>query len=238
MKARTALLVLAVAAAPAVAAGGRDDIPPRTIQVNGSGVGSGIPDQAEIEIGVVTQAKDAESAASENAKRLAAVLAAVRKALPQDAELETSRYTLSPNFRGDGSSAPRIDGYSVTNVISIKTTDLERVSRIVDTAMAAGANTIHALRFTLRDDRSVRAQALRQAVEDARGQADVIAATLGVKVGRVRSVEAERFVVPVGRIEGFAAMSALAAPQRPPTPVELGTVDVRASARVTFDVGE
>src|SRR5918999_2473158 len=47
------------------------------------------PDQAQIDIGVVTQAANARAAADENARKLDLVIAAIRKLLGQDADIKT-----------------------------------------------------------------------------------------------------------------------------------------------------
>ena len=56
---------------------------PRTpsITVNGEAMISAEPDQAHIDIGVVTQARSAPDASKENAERLSRVLAEVKKVL-------------------------------------------------------------------------------------------------------------------------------------------------------------
>ncbi len=78
----------------------RDSRPrPRTLTVSGEATISAEPDQAQIDIGVVTQARTAPEASKENADRLSRVLAEVKKLLGKSDEVKTSGYSLTPNYR-------------------------------------------------------------------------------------------------------------------------------------------
>ncbi len=150
------------------------------------------PDQAEVDLGVVTQAQSAEAAARENAQRLDTVLAALRQTLGPQAEIKTLAYSLSPIYRypREGGN-PILSGYAATNLVRIRTQDLNQVGKIIDTAMQAGANKIQNLRLALQDETAVRLKALRQAAQKARSKAEALAQALGVRVIRVLSAEEE-----------------------------------------------
>jgi uncharacterized protein YggE len=183
-------------------------------------------DMALLDFGVVTQAETAGAASAENAKRMEAVLAAVRKVTGKDARVSTGNYAIRPVHapqREPGS--PRITGYEVSNVLHLRTTALKTVSEIIDAAVRAGANQVQRLAFTVADDEAPQREALRNAVVKAQGDARAIAAALGVKLGAVLSVvEQDLGVVrPLAR-QAFAA----AAESAPATPIEPGQVEVRA----------
>jgi uncharacterized protein YggE len=71
--------VLALAAAPTRAAA--ENLPGSTIRVTGEATVTARPDRVEIELGVVTRGATAQKAATENARILSDVLAALRRAL-------------------------------------------------------------------------------------------------------------------------------------------------------------
>src|SRR5574341_991416 len=208
-----------------------------SITVNGEATISAEPDQAQIDIGVTTQARTAPEASKENAERLSRVLAEVKKLLGRRDEVKTSGYALTPNYRYPQGGKPEIAGYTANNIIRIKTAALDQVGRLIDAAMQAGANNINRLVFTLKDEEGARLEALRQASAKAKAKAEAIAASLGLKVVRISSVnEGERSFQPIYR-QAFAARSeAIAAPA--PTPVESGTVDVRSTVSLTAEVSE
>ena len=132
-----------------------------SITVSGEAIITAEPDQAEIDIGVVTQAKTALEASKENAERVARVLGEVKKLLGKGDEAKTSGYTLNPQYRYPKDGKPEIIGYVASNVVRIKIARIDEVGRLIDAAMQAGANNINRLAFTLRDEESTRLEALR-----------------------------------------------------------------------------
>jgi uncharacterized protein YggE len=194
------------------------------------------PDQAEIDIGVVTQAKNALDAARENADKLARVVAEIKKVLGKGDELKTASYSLTPNYRYPQSGKPELVGYTASNILHIRTGTLANVGKLIDSAMQAGANTIHRLLFNLKDDEQVaQLQALRLASSKAKVKAEAMAEALGLRVVTVLSiVEGDRGVRPIVMPQARAAqMEALSAP----TPVEPGTIEVRSSVTLTGELG-
>ena len=195
------------------------------------------PDQAEINIGVVTQAPTAQAAAAQNAQKQDAVISDVRKILGPGADIKTISYSLNPNYRypKDGGQ-PTIAGYNASNTIQVKTTSLAQVGNIIDLATESGANNIQALRYTLKDETVARTQALREASAKARAKAEAIASALGLKIQRILRVEeggSTTRPMPVMRMSAeFGAMRS----QQAPTPVESGSIDVRATIALTVEV--
>ena len=211
--------------------------PVSSIRVTGDARVTAKPDRVQIDVGVTTRAALSQDAASQNARELEAVLAAVRKAAGHTAVLRTLSYSLTPNYRYHPKEGePTIEGYTALNVVQVQLDDLTRIGAVIDAATQSGANRVQGIQFTLRDQDTVRAQALREAATRARAEVDVLAAALGVKVLRILSVEesSPRFA-PV-RVYGGAAraMNAEAAPQ---TQVESGTLDVTADVTLSVEVG-
>lgn len=209
---------------------------PPSVTASGEAVISIEPDQAEIDIGVVTQAKNAPDAASENADKLARVMAAVKKLLAQGDEIKTASYSLNPNYRYPREGGrPEITGYTATNILRIKTGTLGSVGKLIDAAMASGANTIQRLVYTLKDESSAQLQALRLASQKARSKAEEVAGALGLKIIKILSVtEGERAVRPIVMTQGRAAqMEAMAAA---PTPIEAGVIEVRSTVTLTAEI--
>jgi hypothetical protein len=193
------------------------------------------PDQAQIDIGVVTQSKTAPEASRENAERLARVLAEVKKLLGKSDEVKTSGYSLAPTYRYPQGGKPEIVGYSASNTLRIKTTNLNLVGRLIDGAMQAGANNVNRLVFTLRDELSAQNEALKMASTKAKSKAEAMAAALGLKIVRIAAVnEGERVVQPIFR----QAMAARAEAAPAPTPIEPGTVEIRSTVSMTVEVSD
>jgi len=210
---------------------------PPSITVNGEATIAADPDQAQIDIGVTTQARTAPDASRENAERLARVLAEVKKLLGKGDEVRTSGYALNPQYRYPQGGKPEIVGYQANNTVRIKMSKLNDVGKVIDAAMQSGANNINRLAFTLKDEDAARIEALKQASAKAKAKAEAIAASLGLKIVKIASVtEGERSVQPIYRAAPMARAEGLAAAA--PTPIEQGTVDVRSTVSLVAEVGE
>ena len=222
------------AAVPLPIPGGSATGRPATIEATGQAKVSQIPDRVYIDLGVTTQAQKSQDAAAQNASRLSAVIAAVRRAAGSGAQLATTGYSISPNYnypRNGGT--PTVVGYTVSNVVELRLDDLKRIGPVIDAATRAGSNDVQDIRFALRDEEAPRAEALREAALNARQDADALAGALGLRVVRVLSVsEQGPSAIPVyPRIREFARVEAA-----PATPVEAGTIDVNATVSLTVEV--
>jgi uncharacterized protein len=193
-------------------------------------------DLALLDFGVVTRAPTAEVAARQNRERMDAVLTAVRKAAGLSAQIRTGNYSLRPEYSSQRDGAPpRVTGYAATNVVQLRTSELQRVGQVIDVAITAGANQVQRLSFTLADQAAAHRDALREAVLRARAKAEAIAAAAGVKLGTVRSVVEQDAgdVRPLMR-EAMMARSDAA----PTTPVEPGLIEVSARVVLTINAGQ
>src|SRR3989440_8621042 len=219
------MLACAVAVAPARAHPSPAS-PVSSIRVTGDAKVTARPDRVQIDIGVSTRAAQSQEAASQNAREVDAVLAAVRKATPA-AVLKTISYSLNPTYQyHPKGEEPTITGYTAVNVVQVTLDDLAKIGTVIDSATQAGANHVQGIQFTLRDQDAVRAEALRQAATRARAEAEVLAAALGLKVVRVLAVEENSpRVLPVRAYMGAPRTMVTAAA---PTAVEAGTLDVTA----------
>lgn len=212
-------------------------LPPRpaTIQVTGQAQVAEAPNRVYIGIGVTTQAQQAEAAASQNAARLAAVIAAVKRAAGAGTQLTTTEYSINPNYDNprDG-SAPTVVGYTVNNVVQVRLDDLLKIGPVIDAATRAGSNNVQGIRFALREEEAARDEALREAALKARQDAETLAGAVGLRVVRVLSLTEQGpdvMPMPIYPQGGVRLMAA-----RAPTPVETGTLDVSASVTLTVEV--
>jgi uncharacterized protein YggE len=221
----TALYALAAIAVP-LAAFGQQQPDPHAIVVSGSATIATDPDAATVRLGVVRQASSAESAQQQANTAAKQILSAVGKLGIPAQRIRTSRLTLTPNYQRE---QQRIVSYSASNIITIELDDLSRIGPAIDAGLKAGANQLEGVDFRLKDDATVREQALRRAVMEARGKAEAIAGALGVKLMQVIEV-VENGVSLVPRAEFSRATLAA------DTPVSPGQLDVTASVTIKYRI--
>ncbi len=239
MKILLVVMMLFLPAAPRGYAQEPDAVVKQTpsVTAHGEAVITTEPDQAELDIGVVTQARSAPEAAKENAEKVARVLTEVKKILGKGDEVKTAGYSLNPNYRYPQGGKPVITGYTATNTLRIRIGNLANVGNLIDVSMQSGANSINRLAFTLKDEHAVQLQALRLASQKARDKAEEMAGALGLKIVSILAVnEGDRGVRPIIMpLARGAQMEAMAAAS--PTPVEAGTIEVRSAVTLTGEVG-
>jgi hypothetical protein len=236
VRAAAAGLALAVAVFASAAASAQSDannnFAVRTIEVDGSGETRTSPDTADLELAIETQAKTAELAAARNAELATKVIDALKSKLGDKGKITTGGYSLNPEYSQRPSENPAIIGYTAQNTVTVHSGALELVGTLIDSAIAAGANRVNSLSFSVKDDSKARAEAIAMATRDARAQADALAAALDVKLGKVlkATTVSEQRPVPI-RMGRAMAMSASVE-----TPVEPGEVTVPATVSLIFEI--
>jgi len=202
---------------------------PAFIRTTGDGVVYAQPDEVQIDIGVVTHAGTAQAAGTGNAAATQAVLERLRREAGSKADIRTISYSLNPDYRFDNGKRS-LNGYDAVNTVEVTSGDLADVGKLIDAATAGGANQIQRLEFNLKDEKTARAEALRKAAVEARSNAAAMASALGVRLGRVLSLE-QSSAQPVRPVMPMVAAEAIRAA---PTPVESGPLEVRASVTLTM----
>jgi uncharacterized protein YggE len=117
--------------------------PMSSIRVTGDAVVTAKPDRALIDVGVLTQEKQSQNAAAQNARQLDAIMVALHKLLGTDADIKTINYALNPDYQYrpmGGKSA--VSSYTALNVVRVTVDDLDKVGPVIDAATQAGANHV------------------------------------------------------------------------------------------------
>ena len=160
-----------------------------TVTVVGTGKLTLMPDMATVSLGVCNSATTASEAVAQNAKAMDSITAALKAAGIKDEDLQTSNYSLYPDYvydKHDGQDVQR--NYNVSNTLTLKVRELEKLGQITDAAVAAGANESYGVSFGMQEPDASRAELAMLAVKDARAQAEEYATALGMKLGAAISV--------------------------------------------------
>jgi uncharacterized protein len=206
----------------------------RTIQVSGSGEAHAAPDYATLNLAIETHAKTAAEAAERNAELAQKINQALTQKLGGKGKISTGGYSLDPEYNNpQADERPRIEGYQAQNSITVETASLDLMGPLIDTAIAAGANRVNSLDFSLRDNTKARNDAIASAAHDAQAQAQALAASLNVKLGPIISASTESQARPVPMMAMARMNSAMASA---PTPVNPGDVSVPATVSLTYAI--
>jgi uncharacterized protein YggE len=233
MKHRTqlaaAIMAAALLAAPALAETAPADTAPAVISVTGEATVSVAPDLAQIDGGVTTEAKTAREASDANNAAMGKVLLALKGAGIAEKDFQTSRLSLqaqsAPSRNGPGPST--IVGYRASNRVTIRLHDVTKVASVIDTLVAAGANDIGGINFSVSNASKLLDDARELAVADARRKAEIYAKAAGVTLGAPLSISE-------GGAPGPMAFRKMAAPMAAAAPVAPGEESLAVTVSVSW----
>ena len=202
-----------------------------TLTMNGVGSAQIAPDMAEITLGVITEAKDAAKAHGDNAAQAARVQAAVKALGVAERDIQTTHYDFSPIYDVKDNGRSVTTGYTVTNAIVVKVRNLANVGKVIDAALANGANRVDSLEFSASDPSAAKDAALADAARDARSKADAVARALGVRIVRILNVYADA-QSPAPR--NFMPMMMAKEAYDAGTPISAGELSFEASVNISY----
>lgn len=118
---------------------------------------------------------------------------------------------------------------------SIELTDIGQLGEVFDAMISAGVNTLDGVQFDLQDRDAATDEALTKALEKARHKADLMASTLGVRLGQVQRIEEAQAPIfqprmMAMRAESDAMGSGSASDYRP------GTIRIDAEVNVEWAI--
>jgi uncharacterized protein len=209
--------------------------PMETVTVTGNGRAIVTPDRFTFNVGVQTVGATVDEAVAENNRRVAAVIAALKKAGAQDKDIQTSQFSIYPQQDYQQGKLPRILGYQVSNNVSVRSDKVGEAGRLLGIAVAAGVNNSSGINFEVSDPARGRDQGLKAAFDDARAKASLLAQAAGRTLGRAieirEGVRSEAPPRPMARGMEMAAQVASA-----DVPVESGSQEVAYVVTVTFEL--
>jgi len=204
---------------------------PRTLTVSGEGDVKAVPDEARLSAGVVTQAQTAQAALDANRRAMNAVFAELKRQGIPDKSMQTSEFSVSPQYDSRDNTAPKLAGYQVTNTVFVTVDDLSKLGAAIDALVGSGANSMGGISLTVRDPKPLLRQAREAAIKDAVDRAHTDARAAGVTLGRVMTIGDGGSAAPRPEFRSMAVMQNGA-----PTPIAAGEETISASVSMTFEI--
>lgn len=205
-----------------------------TITISGEGKISAQPTLAEVNLGLLSEGRDVPATQEDNAKKVNAIIAALKGLGIAEADMQTSNYSISPRYEYlDGKQ--NIIGYSVSQNLSIKVRNLSRVGAVVSKAGELGSNQVNGITFTIDEPSVIQQAARKEAIVDAGKKANELASALGVKLIRIVGFSESTPGSPIppmyySRLDSVQA----AAPVAPE--IQPGELDVKADVTITYEI--
>jgi uncharacterized protein YggE len=226
----SALLLATLLAVPSVFAA---ESGPATISVTGQGRITAPPDMATISTGVITEAEAPEAALSANNAVVSALFQSLNDSGIADRDRQTSNFSVSPRYSRvrNETGSPEIDGYRVSNQITITVRDLDKLGPLLDALVKAGSNQLGSIQFGLSKQEELTDQARRLAVKDARKRATLYAGASGNTLGEVLSISESSIGAPRPMMRNTMMMAEAA-----DVPIAVGENEINATVHMVFEL--
>jgi len=169
-----------------------------TISFDGKGEVFASPDLATVSFTIRENAVAMKDAQTKVTTKEKAVLDFLDKSGIAKKDIKTESYTSYPKYDYGtpcyyGSmmpcrqGTPKIIGYEVSEYVSVKVHDLEKVGEVVKGVGAVGISEITGPNFSIDNEDAVKAQARKLAIDEAKAKAKILSKDLGVRLVRIVS---------------------------------------------------
>lgn len=118
------------------------------------------------------------------------------------------------------------------NTVYVTVRDLDKLGDLLDTVIAAGANTVNSIQFDVADKDAALKTARADAVKDAEAKAQELAGAAGLSLGEIQSIgfsDSQPYPIFGGKGGGGAAAEAA-------VPIQPGQLTFTVTVNVTYEI--
>ena len=207
------------------------------IWVSGTGKVSAVPDVAILRLGIEAQATSVADAQSQAAGAMEAVITALDDGGVAEKDIQTQHYNIRRVTRWDDKNMQEVViGYRVTNMVTAKIREMDKVGSVIDAVAVAGGDLtrIDGISFSVDDPSTYYGQAREKAMADARGKAGQLAELAEVKLGKPSYISEGAIYAPPIYRQDFAEKVAGAPAME--TPIVPGELEISLTVQVAYAI--
>lgn len=217
------------------------------ITVSGDAEVFAVPDIATFSVTVQEEAKEVKPAQDTATKKSNEIVAYLKAQGIDEKDIQTVDYSVYPQYDYTQSACREgycppgrqvLRGYQVSMTLSVKVRETQKAGDLLTGVGSRGASQVSGLSFTIDDEDDLKAQARKEAIEEARGKAEVLAKQLGVSIVRVVGFSENGYYPPMpyaangrGGAEDMAMQSKAIAPDLP-----VGQNKITSNVSVTYEI--
>lgn len=228
-----ALSLLLTVAVPAVAQAQSADLR-RKISVSGQSSSLVANDAARLTLGVAATRPTAKGALDAASRQMQRVIGSVKAGGVAPADIRTQNISVTRLVTRRKGGRTRNRGYRASQSIRVVVRAIDETGAIVQRAVSAGATRVSGPEFFVSNASRSYREALAAAFDDAKADAEVLAARAGGRLGAVLSIEESTDSEPVP--QAAAAAPSPVASDAPAPPVQAGESQLEASVSVVFEL--
>jgi len=207
----------------------------RSITIDAEGEITARPDIANVTMGVTSEGASVAEAQEENTQIMNKLISNIKTLGINEEDITTTNYNVFPKYKYSEEEGQNIDGYQVSQNISIKIRNLDNAKSVIAFAGELGVTNVSGLSFTL-DDREIYInQAREKALIKVKEKASALANNLGVNIISIASYSeyesGQPGPYPLRAYSEFDTGLGGAPPE-----IEEGTTDIKMNVSVTFEI--
>ncbi len=199
------------------------------LSVTGQGEVTAKPDQSTINVQATSRGKTAGEAVNTNANQMQKLINALTATGILSKDIQTQNVSVYPIYKDKTNSQNATNNvltYEASNSVIVTVRKVDDTGRIIDLISNTGDYIISGINFNLEDDENAKADALNEAVSDAKSKAEAIAAAARTKITGLKRISADNGYVSNKTFDGGAAPAS--------TPVQPGDLTVNANVSIEY----
>lgn len=207
---------------------------PQEISISGSGKIYAKPDVAILILGVEDKGAKISDIVKNNTDKMNKIIKDVKDSGVDEKDIQTTQYTITPEYNWTEVRGRIFIGYSLTQQITVKVRDFEKIGSILDKATSDGANAVGDLQFTIDEPESVRAEARQKAIEEAKTKAATLANQSGLKIVKLINISEgyDSYPQPLYAKGGGVMMESVSAVPD----IQAGQMEINSTVILTYRV--
>jgi len=206
------------------------------IWITGQGKVTAVPDITTLRLGIEAQEVTVAEAQAQAAEAMDRVMAALTENGVAKKDIQTQYFNIRQVTKWDREKEEEtVIGYRVTNMVTAKIRDIDKIGTIIDAVAKAGGDLtrIDNINFSVDDPSDYYEEARQKAMADAKAKAEQLAELAGVTLGKPTYIS-EGISYPIYP-RGAIAMEEALAPA-PATPISPGEMEISLNVQVVYAI--
>mgnify|MGYP001285991947 CR=1 FL=1 len=207
------------------------------IWVTGEGKVTAVPDIAILRLGIEAQETSVAVAQTKAADGMDKVMTALTNNEVAMKDIQTQQFSIRRVTKWDREKEEEIIiGFQVTNMVTAKIRDIDKVGSVIDAAAEVGGDLtrIDSISFSVDDPSAYYEEAREKAMADAKAKAEQLAGLAGVTLGTVTYIsEGIQVPTPGYQPDVFMTERAVAAA---PTTISPGETEISLNLQVAYAI--
>lgn len=128
--------------------------------------------------------------------------------IPQD-DIVASQLQIQPRYEYRSDSGRFFTGYEAFRSISVKLTNLDDLTAVMDTGLSSGINSIDSVNYDSSKKRELQLQAHQMAIADSKAKARILAEAYGAELGPIVRIEYHNDAIRYSKGQSDAGMESM-----------------------------